>query len=313
MAHSHRRSGRTPILSTAQGSRLGSFGVVEWALLSGVALIWGSSYLLIDIGLEGIAPTTIAWMRSTLGFVALAAFPAARRPVDRADWWRILVLGMTWLTVPFLLFPIAQQHIDSALAGMLNALIPIHSAAMAAVLLRSLPRLRQMLGISLGLIGAISIGLPAVRGSASGTWGVLLVLSATLLYGLSLNVAVTLQQRYGAPAVMVRAMGVAAVATAPTGLAGLADSRWESAPIIAVTVLGLVNTGAAFSIMTAFVGRVGPTRGTAPVYFLPVVAMMLGVVFRDETVLPLQVAGTGVVLLGAWLTSGHELQKTAEP
>ena len=298
---------------TSRGSVGGPFGLVEWAMLAGVALIWGSSYLLIDISLEAVTPPTIAWIRSTLGFVVLAAFPAARRPVDRADWWRILVLGMTWLTIPFLLFPIAQQHIDSALAGMLNALVPIHSAAMAAVLLRSLPRLRQILGIALGFIGAISIGLPAIRGSASGTWGVLLVLSATLLYGLSLNVAVTLQQRYGSLAVMARALGVAAVATAPTGLAGLTNSGWESGPIMAVTVLGIVHTGAAFSIMTALVGRVGPTRGTAPVYFLPVVAMMLGVVFRDEIVLPLQVAGTGVVLLGAWLTSGRESKKSSEP
>ena len=85
-------------------------------------------------------------------------------------------------------------------------------------------------------------------------------------YGFALNLAVPLQQRYGAPAVMCRALGVAAVATAPFGLAGLADSRWDTGPVLAVTVLGVVGTGAAFVIMAALVGRVGATRGGVAIY-----------------------------------------------
>ena len=132
-------AGRRRVLSTAQGSTLEAFGWVEWALLCGVALIWGSSFLLIEIGLESLAPATITWVRVTLGFLVLAVFPAAREPVERADYGRVVVLGFVWVVVPFLLFPIAQQHIDSALAGMLNASVPILSAAVAVVLLRSLP------------------------------------------------------------------------------------------------------------------------------------------------------------------------------
>ena len=79
-----------------------------------------------------------------------------------------------------------------------------------------------------------------------------------------------------------------------------------SGPVLAVIVLGVVHTGAAFVIMTAFVGRVGPTRGGVAVYFIPIVAMVLGVTFRSEVVLPIQWAATGVVLFGAWLTSRRE-------
>ena len=306
MSRTFRRSGRGSVFSTAQGSRRGPFGLVEWALLTGVALIWGSSFLLIDISLEGLEPPTITWVRVTLGFLVLVAFPVSRRPVEPPDRKRIVVLGMTWVTVPFLMFPLAQQHIDSALAGMLNALVPIFGAVIAVLLLRSLPRSGQIVGIVLGFAGAVSVSLPAVSESASGAWGVFLVVVATLFYGLSLNLAVPLQQRYGAPAVMMRALGVAAVATAPFGIIGLADSAWEVGPVVAVTVLGIVNTGAAFVIMASFAGRVGPTRVGVAVYFLPVVAMVLGVVFRSEVVLPLQWAGTAVVLFGAWLTSRRE-------
>lgn len=294
------------MLFTAQGTQLGPFGLLEWALLTGVALIWGSSYLLIEIGLESLTPLTITWVRSTLGFLVLVALPAARTRIERSDCPRVVLLGFTWVAVPFFLFPIALQHIDSALAGMLNALVPIFSTSIAVVLMRSLPRLRITAGIFLGFAGAIVISVPAVRESALGGWGVLLVVLATFLYGTSLNLAVPLQQRYGAPAVMMRAIGVAAVATAPFGLAGLSGSQWRIGPALAVIVLAIVNTGVAFVIMTSFVGRVGPTRGGVAVYFIPIVAIVLGVTFRSEIVLPVQWAGTGVVLMGAWLASRRE-------
>ena len=275
-------------------------------MLSAVALSWGSAFLLIEIGLESLAPPTITWLRVTLGFLVLAALPVARKKIDRSDHPRVALVGITWVAIPFLLFPIAQQHIDSALAGMLNGMVPIFSASIAMILMRALPRIPQTVGIALGVVGAMSISLPVAIGSAAGTWGVLLIVVANLLYGVSHNLVVPLQQRYGAPAVMMRVIGVAAVATAPFGLAGLADSQWSSGPVIAVIFMGVIQTGAAFVIMAALVGRVGATRGGVAIYFIPIVAMVLGVAFRAETVLPVQWAGTAVVLVGAWLTSRRE-------
>jgi drug/metabolite transporter (DMT)-like permease len=268
--------------------------------------VWGSSFLLIEIGLESLEPTTITWIRVTLGFLTLAVVPAAREPIDRDDRSRVVLLGFVWVVVPFLLLPIAQQYIDSALTGMLNAWVPIFSAAVAAVLLRSLPGMRQAAGIVLGLAGTVAIGLPSALGSSAEAWGVLLVVVATLFYGFAINLAVPLQQRYGAPAVMMRTLGVAAVATTPFGLAGLAGSRWSIGPVVAVTALGVVNTGVAFVIMAALIGRVGATRGGVAIYIIPIVAMVLGMVFNSEVILPLQWAGITVVLLGAWLTSRRE-------
>lgn len=306
MPPSSGRSGRAYVFSTSPGSRLGPFGWLEWALLSGVALFWGSAYSLIDIGLEGFEPPAITWVRIVLGFVILLSFKASRRPVDRADWGRIAVLGVTWFAVPFLLFPIAQQHIDSALAGMLTSMVPIYSTVIASVLLSKLPGPRQTLGIVLGAAGGAGISLPALGGSASSAWGVTLIIAATITYGLSIALAVPLQQRYGAPAAMMRAMGVAAVITAPTGVLGLAGSEWQASSAAAVAALGVFCTGTAFVLMTALVGRVGPTRGAAPIYILPVIAMVIGMTFRGDVIAPLQWAGTALVTLGAWLTSRRE-------
>lgn len=300
------RPGRAYVFSTSPGSRRGPFGWLEWAMLSGVTLFWGSAYSLIDLGLEGFAPAAITWVRIVLGFVILLSFKASRRPVERADWGRIAVLGITWFTVPFLLFPIAQQHIDSALAGMLTSMVPIYSTVIASVLLSALPRARQAAGIVLGAAGGAGISIPALGGSESSAWGVMLITIATITYGLSIALAVPLQQRYGAPAAMMRAMGVAAVITMPTGIIGLAGSEWRAASAAAVAALGVFCTGTAFVLMTALVGRVGPTRGAAPIYILPAVAMVIGMTFRGDVIAPLQWAGTALVTLGAWLTSRRE-------
>lgn len=306
MPSSPDRPDRPPILSTAAGTQRGPFGWLEWWLLTGVALIWGSSYLLVEIGLDSLSPPVITWMRVMLGFLTLVAFPAARRPIDRTDRGRVLVLAMVWTILPFLLSPVSQQHIDSALAGMINALIPIFAAVMAMMFLRALPGGRQIVGLLLGLLGGAALGLPVAMGSRAAAWGILLALVAAVFYALALNLAVPLQQRYGAPALMLRILGVSAVVTAPFGIIGLGDSVWQTGPVAAVAVLGVVNTGTAFVIMALFVGRVGPTRGGVAIYLLPVVAMVLGVAFRSEIVLPVQWAGTGLVLLGAFLISRRE-------
>src|SRR5688572_31179494 len=98
-----------------------AFAAQDWAWLVAVALIWGSSYLLIAFGVEHFQPALVAFLRLSFGVAVLALIPAARRPVPRSECRPIALLGIVWLALPFLLFSIAQQSIDSSLAGMLNA------------------------------------------------------------------------------------------------------------------------------------------------------------------------------------------------
>src|SRR5436309_1286640 len=111
-----------------------------------------------------------------------------------------------------------------------------------------------------------------------------LVLLAVLFYGIAVNLAVPLQQRYGALPVLFRAQLVALVLLAPAALVSLPSSDFALSSALAVMALGFFGTGWAFVAMTTLVGRVGATRGSVAIYFLPVVAIALGVVFRDETV-----------------------------
>jgi drug/metabolite transporter (DMT)-like permease len=294
------------LLETGSGSRTEAFGAQEWLLLSGIALIWGSSFLFIDIGLRAFRPGVVGLARLGLGVAALALFPAARRHLDRADLPRVAFLGLIWAGLPLLLFPVAQQWIDSSVAGMLNGAVPLFGAAWAVLLLRRPLGRVQTLGLLVGFAGVVAISWPEVRGSRATTLGVALVLVAVACYGLAVNLAVPLQQRYGALPVLLRAQTAALALLVPFGLWSLPGSRFAWGPALAMLPLGILGTGLAFVLMSTLVGRVGGPRGAVATYFIPVVAIALGVVFLGERVAPAALLGTALVLVGAWLTSRRE-------
>lgn len=237
------------------------FTPLDWALLAGAALGWGASFLFIEIGLEHFSPGAVAFLRVLFGAVTLALIPAARGPVVRGDMPLVALLGVVWMTVPFLLFPIAQQAIDSSLAGMINASAPIFTAAIAAVLVRSRPTYGQSIGLAVGMLGVVAISVPSVQDDSS-AGGVLLVTLATFFYGCAINLASPLQRRNGAMPVIWRAQLVALVALTPAGVLGIADSGFAWSSLLALLVLGSVGTGAAFVWFSILAGRVGPTRSS---------------------------------------------------
>ena len=121
---------------------------------------------------------------------------------------------------------------------------------------------------------------------------------ALVCYAFSANLAVPLQQKYGGPALMLRVEIVGAVLTAPLAVWGLGDSEFKWTSLLAVLVLGIVGTGAAFAVMAVVLGRVGATRGSIVTYLMPPVSIMLGVVFRDEHIAVTSLVGMAVVLAG---------------
>ena len=301
------------LLMTGAGTNLEAFGRIEWLLLAGCAVIWGSSFLLMELGLRSFAPALVTFCRVALGAATLAAVPGARRGrIEREDMPQVALLGVAWMGIPLLLFPIAQQWIASSVAGMINGAMPLTVAVWSAALLHRLPGRTQAVGLLIGFAGVVAISLPQLPTGvvASGTsrtaLGTALVLVAMVLYGLSANLAVPLQQKYGALSVLLRAQLAALVVITPFGLAAIGDSRFSWGPAIAMLPLGVLGTAVGFVMMTTLVGRVGGPRGSIATYFVPVVAMILGVVLLGEVVHPAAIVGLGLVLVGAWFTSRRE-------
>lgn len=297
---------RSALPSTARGTNLGAFGSTEWGLLIGVAIIWGSSFFLMAVGLEAFEPGVVTVARVGLGALGLALVKRARAPIDPEDRWRVAVLGIVWFAIPMTLFPIAQLWIDSAVTAMLNAAMPVAATFWATVLLRRAPGPIQLVGILVGFLGIVAVSLPELRDSSATATGVVLSLIAVAFYGLSTNLAVPLQHKYGALPVLLRAQLVALVAVLPIGIAQLGASTWSWKAGIAMVPLGVLSTGLAFALMSILVGRVGATRGAVSIYFVPIVAIVLGVAFLDEVLEPIALVGVALVLAGAWIASRAE-------
>ena len=299
-----------PVLS--RGSLRGrdstaAFAPADWGLLVGTALMWGTSFIWIEEGLASFSPAVITLLRLVLGALTLGALPPARRGIGREDLSAVALLGLIWMALPFLLFPIAQQWIDSSLAGMINGAVPIFAAVVAALVVRRLPGSKQLVGIGLGFLGVLLVSLPVVQHARSTALGAGLVLLATALYGIAINVAAPLQQKYGALPVLLRAQLFAIAFALVPGLLALRGSSWDLPSFAAMVPLGCLGTGLAFYSMTTLVGRVGPSRGAITIYFVPIVAVVAGAVVRDESIAALSLVGTALVLVGAYLTSRNQV------
>ncbi len=282
---------------------LDAFSSTDWLLLVGTALTWGSSFVFIEVALEAFAPTLIALLRIVLGAATLALFRKARVRLHRSDLPRIAALGVFWMAGPFLLFPIAQQSIDSSLAGMINGGVPIFAGLVAALLLRRIPPAKTVVGIAVGFLGVVAVSWPAVQGSRATAVGAGLVLLATMFYGVALNLAVPLQQRYGSLPVLLHVQMVAIAITLVPGLIGATQSSFAWTSFVALIPLGCLGTGLAFVWMSTLVGRVGAARGSITIYFVPVIAIVLGALFRNESISPISLVGTAFVIAGAFLAS----------
>jgi drug/metabolite transporter (DMT)-like permease len=281
----------------------GAFTPTDWSLFVAVGAIWGASFLFIDIGLDALPPGVITLMRVGLGALALAVLPRQRVPIESADRRRIVLLSIVWVAVPFTLFPIAEQHISSALAGLLNGGTPIFAAIFAVVLFRQRTRGAQLLGIAIGFVGVVLVSLPSIGDGSSEALGVAMVVAATVCYGLAVTIAAPLQQHYGSVNLMAKVLVLATIWTAPYGLWQIGDASWEAGPVLAVVVLGVVGTGLAFALMGNLVGRVGSTRASFITYLIPAVALVLGVAFRGDEVVALELVGIVVIIAGALLAS----------
>ncbi|MEZ5176656.1 MAG: DMT family transporter [Acidimicrobiia bacterium] len=288
---------------SVEGTQPGGFRPFDWGHIALTSLIFGSAFLWISIALRSLSPGVIAFTRVVLGAGAIALFRSARILPAPSDWSRVVVAALVGQAGPSLLFAMAEERISSSLTGMLVSGIPVFAAVLAALLTRTRPSGGRVAGLTLGFTGIALLGLPALGESTASAVGVGMVISATIGYAVAAVFYAPLQQRYGANAVVLWTLSIAAVALAPFGIVGAGDSSLAVKPIAALVILGVVGTGFARSLMVAAFGRLGTVRASIISYLIPIVALVLGVVVLDETVEWIQIAGALVAIAGGWLLS----------
>jgi len=298
-------------LRTADGTHTGAFGPVEWALLLGTASIWGSSFLWIAIGLDSLHPSVIALGRTALGALVLQFARGARQPIGREAWPALLIIAVAGNAGPALLFGFAEQRISSSVAGMIQAAGPLMVLATAILLGRKSPGPIQVAGLGVGLAGALLLASPSLAGASAERLGVFLVLLAVVGYSISANLMVPLSQEYGSVAIVRWALLVSAVMLMPYGLWGLRESTFEWPPVIALTILGVFGTGVARTTFAMLLGRAGAPRSSMVSYLVPIVAVILGVTFRGDSIGAIELAGLATVLIAARMISRAERQSVS--
>ena len=283
------------------------FGMVEWLLALGMALTWGSSFLLIDIIIRDAPTTFVPFGRSFFGMVALFFVPQSRETIDRSHRPRLLILGLIWMAMPFLLFPLAERTVASSIAGMMNGALPVVVAVVTAIWVRKSPSIQRMTAVVVGFLGIVLIAAPSIKeGSSADLKGIIFLVLALLCYAVGLNIARPLQAIYSPASLMLRVVAISTIISAPLGLVAMTRATFSLSMIGATIVLGALGSGIAFLLFGTLLKRTGPVRAMIPTYFTPIVGTFLGVFFNDEKILLLSILGMLIVTVGAWLTSRPE-------
>ncbi|MFE0733884.1 DMT family transporter [Streptomyces sp. NPDC058855] len=272
-----------------------------------LALLWGSTFLWIEVALEALAPVQVTFARCLLGSVTLLAVclgSGRRLPRGRPVWGRVVLAAFFCNALPFALFSFGQQSIDSGIAGVLNATTPLWSVLMGAVTGSERgTRPSRVAGLLIGFAGVVLISAPWQATGAGGR-GALAVVGAACSYAVGFLIMGRLVGR-GIPTISLSvAQLIAATAlTAPTLAAGgLAPVDITPGQLVAVVILGVVATGVTFHLTYRNIAAEGATSTATVGYLLPVVSVALGVVVLHEDFSPRIALGMVVVLAGVALT-----------
>lgn len=273
-------------------------------MTAGVALTWGASFLFIAIAIDHVATGVVPVARLAFGALALACVPAARKRIDREDVRKVALLGFVAMTVPFYLYPLAEKSVASSVTGMINGSIPVTTVLAAAILTRTVPSRKRVIAVFVGFVGIALISFGSVGdGKGASVHGVLFLLFATCCYAFTSILSREMQVKYGTLTVLLWQELFALLFSLPLGIPAFADSEFAWSALLALMVLGALGTGLAYVLYGMLMVRAGAVRGVIGVFFTPIVATFLGVIFRDEKVTVLAVIGMLVVICGAWLTS----------
>lgn len=275
------------------------------ALLAALSAIWGSSYMFIKVGLRDLAPATLVDLRLSLAALVLLGFLAARGRLGgvRAALKPGAFVGIVGMALPFLLISWGETHIDSGLAGVANASVPIFVALLA---LRFAPSERvrgvRLVGLVVGLSGVAVVSGVHPNG---GTWaivGTLAVVLSSLFYAIS---SLYVQRRLvvGGPELAATSTLCGALVMLPFALARLPDHvGWK--PLGSVAVLGIVATVIATLLANRLIGDHGPARAMLVNYLIPAFALLYGVGVLSEPLTTPEVLGLVLILAGVTLASG---------
>jgi polar amino acid transport system substrate-binding protein len=282
-----------------------------WSAFAAVSTLWGIPYLFIKVAVDdGVPPVFLAWARVTLAAVVLLVLShraGVLAPARRHLRW-IAVYAVVEIVLPFPLIGAGEQHVASSLAAILIAAVPMIVALLA---IRFEPAERatgtRAVGLGVGFAGVIALMGLDVSGSKAELLGALAILLAAVGYAAGPMILSRHLTRLDPRALMAAALSIASVMLLPGAIAKPPAAMPPGEALLAILVLGLLCTAAAFVLFGALIAEVGPGRATVITYVSPVVAVALGVTVLGERPGVGAVAGLLLILAGSWLSTDGRL------
>lgn len=282
-----------------------------WAAFAAVSILWGIPYLFIKVAVDdGVSPVFLAWFRVVLAAALLLALAWRLGLLGslRGRWSWLVVFGIVEISIPFPLIAAGEQHVASSLAAIIIAAAPLFVALLALRFDHS-ERVSgsRLAGLFIGLAGVAALVGIDVAGETDELVGALAILAAAFCYAVGPMVLKRHLSDLDPRASMGAALVVASIALTPALAIGPAPEIPTTGALIALIVLGVLCTAAAFAFYASLVSEVGAGRALVITYVAPVVAVALGVAVLGERPGPGAIAGLLLILAGSWLATGGRL------
>jgi drug/metabolite transporter (DMT)-like permease len=272
----------------------------KWAGFWIVGLIWGSSFLFIRIGVEQLSPFQVVFIRTGIAAVGLNLLlltQGKHLPLNRRLLTPLLIIGIGNTTIPFALITAGEKAITSGLAAMLQSAASLFTAILAHFVFADERLTRQKVaGLAIGFIGVIVLGSHSIVNGVVDVpvlAGALAIVLASLFYAIfSIYSRQQIQNRFEPLVVSAGAMTFAAISSgicmviAPLlgGQAATPLNTVSSDVLIAIGLLGLVNTFIAYIIYYWIIRELGAARTSMVTYVTPGVGLALGAIVLNESV-----------------------------
>ncbi len=280
----------------------------KWILLTVLALIWGSSFILIKQGLIGLNPYQVGSLRIVFAglFLLIIGFKTLPK-IPQHKWKYVAITALFGTFIPAFLFSIAQTQISSTVSSILNSLTPLNTLVLGILLFGLTFERKQIFGVIIGLIGSsILILNGAANHPEQNYYYAILIIIASICYATNVNLVKKYLSDLSPLTISTGNFVVmlipALIILFSTGFLQLIYLEKVQYSIFFIAVLGVIGTGIANIIFFKLIQISSPVFATSVTYLIPVVAFFWGLL-DNESLTIIQFFGAFVILVGVYLSS----------
>jgi len=293
------------------GRRVSRSRLLPYAAFTGLALIWGGSFLAIKIVVQDMSPTALLLFRSIAGFVTLALIVLALRKPLLGPGWRgrlagFAIMAVTNAVIPWVAIGWGEERISSGLASILNSTTTLWTAVLIYwVVPNERPSLVNYVGVVVGLAGVVVLVYPALaaHGISGDVLGVLAVVVASLSYAVNALYQRRKMRNVSIFEVSLGQLGASVLFAIPIAAPSLPYIHIRPLSLAAVIALGALGTGVAYTLYYYVMNTLGAVRAAGVTYVVPITAVFWGALLLHETVSVSVIAGMIVILAGILLVN----------